>query len=80
MKHLRFDYMGAHYAGDTRPAQKAMKELGINYETSIPQSMGDQWWFFNCSWEGDLPSYITEMTADAWMVNNYKLPENYVNK
>ena len=25
-----------------------MKELGITYQHSTPQSMGDQWWFWNC--------------------------------
>lgn len=29
--------------------QEKMNELGIKYEHSTPQSIGDCWWFWNCS-------------------------------
>lgn len=79
MLHLRYDCMGACYGEEYRHPQKVMQELGINYEDAIPQSMGDQWWFFNCQYNGELPKYIEEMKADEWMVNNYKLPQSYIN-
>lgn len=80
MIHLRYDIMGAHYdAGEERHPEVVLRELGITFENSIPQSMGDQWWLFNCKFDRELPKYITEMKADTWMVGNYKLPENYIN-
>ena len=33
---------------ENRHPQVVMKELGITYQHSTPQSMGDQWWFWNC--------------------------------
>jgi hypothetical protein len=39
-----------------------MKQLGIAYTDSTPQSMGDQWWFWNCSGvPEDLPEYLTPL-------------------
>lgn len=78
MKHLRYDCMGAAYAGENKHPQVVMRELGIAYEHAIPQSMGDQWWFFNCQ-HGDLPEYISEMECDNWLVRQYELPETYKN-
>lgn len=77
MKHLRYDCMGAAYAGENRHPQDVMRELGITYERSIPQSMGDQWWFFNCQYM-ELPKYINEMECHNWLANQYNLPGEYV--
>ena len=45
--------------------QKSMKELGINYQHATPQSMGDQWWFWNCeNLPEALPPFLTEMDVD----------------
>lgn len=48
-KNLRFDILWAPY-NDVKQdhPQKVMKELGITYQHATPQSMGDQWWFWNC--------------------------------
>jgi hypothetical protein len=36
-----------------------MKSLGITYTHSTPQSLGDQWWFWNCENLPDpLPDYL----------------------
>lgn len=78
MKHLRYDCMGASYAGENRHPQTVMRELGITYEKAIPQSMGGQWWLFNCQ-HGTLPKFISEMKADAWLVGQYQLPQEYKN-
>ena len=45
MKHLKYDLYNA--IGKDHP-QEVMKELGIDYKLAVPQSMGDQWWFFCC--------------------------------
>jgi hypothetical protein len=48
-KHLRFDLLWAAYNNVKQEhAQKVLKELGITYQHATPQSMGDQWWFWNC--------------------------------
>ncbi len=46
-------------------AQKAMKELDIKYSHSTPQSIGDQWWFWNCSNIPDkLPGFLSTLNLD----------------
>lgn len=59
-----------------------MKELGIAYTHSTPQSLGDQFWFWNCSnIPENLPSYITELeTKDpmefvGWGLNEEEAKE-----
>jgi len=61
MRHLRYNYIEAVLGcNENRHAQVVMKELGITYQHSTPQSMGDQWWFWNCENIPDLlPSYLT---------------------
>lgn len=62
MKHLRYDYYGAQMTGEDGHAQEVMKHLGITYSHSTPQSMGDQYWFWNCeNIPENLPSYITDL-------------------
>lgn len=78
MKHLRYMVDVAGYAGELRHPQEVMRELGITYEKAIPQSMGEQWWLFNCQ-HGELPKFIKDMKADNWLVNQYKLPKRYLN-
>lgn len=40
--------------------QLAMKELGISYERSIPQSIADQWWFLGCKASPEkLPPFLS---------------------
>lgn len=42
--------------------QKAMKELGITYSKAVPQSIADQWWFYDCENVPDkLPPFLIEM-------------------
>jgi hypothetical protein len=76
MKNLRFCLLYAAYnqgkegeeevnrLGSMHP-QRAMAEMGITYQHSTPQSMGDQWWFWNC--EGvpaQLPPFLEVMEND----------------
>ncbi len=45
-----------------RHAQDVMKDLGITYQHATPQTMGDQWWFWNCeNLPCNLPRYLTEL-------------------
>jgi len=64
--HLRYDYMTAQLeCGEKRHAQKVMSSLGITYQHAMPQSMGDQFWFWNCENVPDkLPEYLTELDAN----------------
>ncbi len=76
MTHLRFCNMYAHMSKDKKNtgrnkeigkmhAQKAMKELGIDYSHSTPQSIGYQWFFWNCSNIPDiLPGFLSVLNLD----------------
>lgn len=59
--HLRFCLMEAGMGcNENRHPQVVMKELGIAYQHSTPQSMCDQWWFWNCeNLPEKMPSYLT---------------------
>lgn len=63
---LRYCYIHAGFDHDeNRNACEVVKELGIKYEKSVPQSICDQFWFFNCTNVPDnLPPYITPMEVD----------------
>lgn len=75
---LRFCMLHGHFSKDKsnygrmkriakmHPAQ-AMEELGIKYTHSTPQTMGDQWWFWNCSNVPDeLPLFLSEIDLDPF--------------
>jgi len=62
MPHLRFD-VGIGYNGPH--AQTRMREMGITYQHATPQSMADQWWFWNCeNIPNPLPEYLSVMEKD----------------
>ncbi len=46
---LRYRAMTAWDKGETRHPQAVMQSLGIEYQIATPQSMADQWWFWNCT-------------------------------
>lgn len=64
--HLKFCAMTAGInCGEERHPQIVMKELMITYQHATPQSIGDQWWFWNCENIPDnLPKFITELEID----------------
>jgi hypothetical protein len=65
MTHLRYDYMTANTDGEDKHAQEVMKELGITYQYCTPQSICDQFWFWNCENIPEvLPDFITELKID----------------
>ncbi len=58
-KHLR---LNCYYT--TEHPQKLMKDLGITYQHATPQSIADQWWFWNCeNIPDELPEYLEELTS-----------------
>jgi len=65
-KHLKFCYQTAGMkCNEGRHAQVVMKELGIDYQLSTPQSLGDSFWFWNCSNIPEpLPDYLSELSVD----------------
>lgn len=70
MKHLR-------YLMDNCPSghpQVVMKSLGITYQHATPQSIGDQWWFWNCENIPDpLPEYLSELGIEPHEAIGYGL-------
>ena len=66
MKNLRYSLATAQMlCGEKRHAQVVMEELGITYTHSTPQSMFDQWWFWNCDNIPDiLPKYLNILKID----------------
>jgi hypothetical protein len=39
-----------------------MRELGIKYQHATPQSLGDQWWFWNCeNVPSELPKFLSPL-------------------
>lgn len=63
MKHLRYKLP---YSGEPNGhPQNVMKDLGITYQHATPQSMGDQWWFWNCENIPEaMPDNIEELGLD----------------
>lgn len=60
-KHLRYDCL-TNYKGHP---QEVMKELGITYQMATPQSMTDEWWFWNCeNIPNPLPDFLYEFKLD----------------
>ena len=59
--HLRYSLQAASCEyNENRHAQTVMKALGIGYQHATPQSMGDQWWFWNCTNIPEkLPRYLS---------------------
>ena len=62
-KHLRFDVLWSLYNNVKQDhPQKVMQELGITYQHATPQSIADQWWFWNCeNIPEQLPPYLEVM-------------------
>ena len=78
--HLRYSLMSAFDSNENRHAQLVMRELGIKYQHATPQSMVDQWWFWNCTnVPKELPAYIDELKVNPMDVIGYGLsPEQAI--
>lgn len=69
-RNLRFSYFPAIDAGEKRHAVAVMKELGIDYVASTPQSVADQWWFWGCkNVPTEMPAYLTvlDVSPKPWL-------------
>ena len=54
--------------------QKLMEKTGISYQHATPQSIGDQWWFWNCENVPDpLPKWLTPLNVDPLKAVGYGL-------
>lgn len=57
--HLRFCMYTATSCDEKNHPQEVMKRLGITYQQATPQSISDQWWFWNCeNIPEELPEYL----------------------
>lgn len=71
---VRYCLMEVSINHEDRNPQIVMKDLGITYQCSTPQSMGDQWWFWNCSnLPEKLPSYLTLLDINPMECIGYGL-------
>jgi hypothetical protein len=51
--------------GYSEHAHETMKRLKIKYQHSTPQSMADQWWFWNCeNIPNPLPKHFSILDVD----------------
>ena len=76
-KHLRLDC----YYGYNEHPQKTMKRLGITYQHATPQSMADQWWFWNCKNVPDpLPEHFSILDLDPMKCIGYGLSKEDAEK
>lgn len=79
--HLRYDMIGAHYSGENRHPQVVMKELGLSYQHATPQSIGDQWWFWNVQGDlSNLPEYLGDLELDPMKSVGFGLSEEDAKK
>lgn len=75
MKHLRYNCLGTPEHTHKHPMDE-MEELGITYQHATPQSISDQWWFWNCeNIPNELPKYITELEINPMDQIGYGLSE-----
>ena len=76
MKHLRLDVYDL-----PEHAQTVMTQLGITYQHATPQSMGEQWWFWNCeNLPNELPSYLEVLDIDPHSAIGYGLSKEQADK
>lgn len=82
MNDLHYCLQTAHLeCGVTRHPQEEMKALGITYQHSTPQSMGDCWQFWNCeNIPEDLPEYLSINDRDPMTYIGYGLSKDLAEK
>ena len=72
--HLKYDMIDALHLGEKRHAQVFMKDSGITYTHSVPQSMLDCFWFFNCeNIPNIIPLFLSELLIDPKSAIGYGL-------
>jgi hypothetical protein len=80
--HLRFCMQTASENKNTSGhPELVMHELGITYQVATPQSIGDQWWFWNCeNIPEELPKFLSELKLDPMRCINSGIDENEAEK
>lgn len=75
--HLRYSLETAFYkCQEWRHPQIVMRILGIRYQMATPQSMCEQWWFWNCeNVPDDLPEFLTQLGMEPIDAVGYGLSE-----
>lgn len=75
--HLRYCYRTAYVEYKiNKHAQSQMSDLGIKYSHSTPQSMGEQFWFWNCENVPDeLPKYLQVLNTNPLEAVGFGLSE-----
>lgn len=75
MKQLRYNMWGS----PNEHPQTQMNKLGYNVIGSVPQSIGDQWWFTVEEIIYPLPKYLSEMqyNFEYWHNNCHKTCEHF---
>lgn len=69
--HIRFDLWGSPQG---QHAQDVMRQIGITYQYAVPQSIADQWWFWNCENVPEpLPKYMTVLNVKPHEAIGYGL-------
>lgn len=64
-RHLKYDMISAYKCGYILHPQQVMKSQGITYQHATPQTLGDQWWFWNCENMPDvLPEFLEEFNDE----------------
>lgn len=77
LKHLSLSYMDAYDADVKGHAQAVMKDLGITYLHSTPQSISDSFLFWCCDNLPDkLPHYLQEISFHPEKYIGYGLSAN----
>jgi len=75
--HLRYDCNYGVAKGEKAPQghpQEVMESLGITYQHATPQSIGNQWWFWNCENIPDpLPPFLEVMEVESTECIGYGL-------
>jgi hypothetical protein len=78
-KHLRYSLMYGVLEGQKAPEahpQKVMRELGIIYEHATPQTISDEWWFWNCeNIPNPLPPFLELATFEPMEMIGFGLSE-----
>jgi hypothetical protein len=60
-KLINYSCMAANIAGEYRHPQIVMRELGIVWQQSVPQSAIDSWEFWDCeNLPENLPEFLSE--------------------
>lgn len=80
-EHLKFWMQSAYESGVKDHPQNVMADLKITYQHATPQTVGDQWWFWNCENIPDpLPEFLEEFNGEPKKYIGWGLTEELAKK